>query len=347
MMSSLFGVYWSGDPQNRTGRTTVMEFDHNKRADTPLEDSPLGKLLNNLHIATAFCTDSQLSEPWAVDMPAIPHCLMFHLILNGDAEFHFDRASCELHANDFILFPRGEGHRLNGKSDTPAVPLTSLPIQCVSERFETLKYGGGGTSTRLLCGALFFTHPLAQKLLSSLPTALVIRESHRPTHRLVKQISELIRTETQHVGLGTEAVLSRLAEILIIAVLREHLNSLEAGALGWLSVLSDDRIAKALQLIHNAPDQHWRLESLAKEVGMSRTSFAQQFKQLVGNTPMDYLTEWRMSLAYSKLQFTEDTLLSIALDLGYQSESAFSRAFKKVIGKSPGEVRKGEPLSVS
>lgn len=346
-MSSAFRVYWSAAPHNRTGRPTDMEFDPNQRADTPLEDSPLGKLLNNLHIATAFCTDSLLSDPWAVDMPAIPHCLMFHLVLDGAAEFHFDDTSCVLQTNDFILFPRGEGHQLNGQSPAPRAPLTSLPIQCVSERFETLEYGGNGETSRLLCGALFFTHPLAQKLLSGLPTALVIRESHRPTHTLVKHISELIRTETQYVGLGTEAVLSRLAEILIIAVLREHLNSLEAGTLGWLSVLSDDRIAKALQLIHNAPDEHWRLESLAKEVGMSRTNFAQQFKQLVGNTPMDYLTEWRMSLAYSKLQFSKDTLLTIALDLGYQSESAFSRAFKKVIGKSPGEVRRGEQAGVS
>ncbi|TPV62301.1 AraC family transcriptional regulator [Aestuariibacter sp. GS-14] len=319
-----------------------MAFNHKQRADTPIDDSPLGKLLNNLHIATAFCTDSVLSEPWAISMPTIPHCLMFHLVLEGNAEFQFDKTACKLGIHDFILFPRGEGHHLKGKSNALFSPLASLPITCVSERYETLMYGGKGESSRLLCGALFFTHPLAQKLLSGLPTALVIRQSNRHTHTMVKQISTLIRTETQHVGMGTEAVLSRLAEILIIAVLREHLNSLEPGTLGWLSVLSDNRIAKALHLIHQSPEQHWRLGTLAKEVGMSRTNFAQQFKQLVGNTPMDYLTEWRMSLAYSRLQFGNDSLLAIALDLGYQSESALSRAFKKVIGKSPREVRRGE-----
>ena len=127
---------------------------------------------------------------------------------------------------------------------------------------------------------------------------------------------------------------------MVIAAMRQHLENVNEEEIGWLGALADDRIGNALRLLHDQPAKHWSLEELASAIGMSRTSFAQLFKRLVGNTPMDYLTEWRMSLAYSKLQLSKDSVLAIALDIGYQSEAAFSRAFKKAIGKSPGEVRK-------
>ena len=157
---------------------------------------------------------------------------------------------------------------------------------------------------------------------------------------MVTSVAELLKSESQSVSVGAEAVISRLADILVIAAMRQYLSGLDDSQTGWLTALEDDRIGKSLKLIHDQPDRHWSLEELASAVGMSRTSFATQFKKLVGNTPMDYLTEWRMSLAYSSLQLTKDTVLSIALDIGYQSEAAFSRAFKKIIGKSPLQVRK-------
>ena len=129
--------------------------------------------------------------------------------------------------------------------------------------------------------------------------------------------------------------------------MRQYVSKLSEDETGWLGALEDDRIGKALTLIHDNPEHHWGLDELARNVGMSRTSFAQQFKRLVGNTPMEYLTEWRMSLAYSKLQLTKDTMLTIALDIGYQSEAAFSRAFKKVMGKTPNEIRKAYQAQVN
>jgi len=128
--------------------------------------------------------------------------------------------------------------------------------------------------------------------------------------------------------------------------MRQYLLELSDEKMGWLGALEDDRIGNALRIIHETPDHHWSLEEIAQKVGMSRTSFAQQFKRLVGNTPMEYLTEWRMSLAYSKLQLSKDSILAIALDIGYQSEAAFSRAFKKVIGQSPNEIRKAYQASL-
>lgn len=187
---------------------------------------------------------------------------------------------------------------------------------------------------------MLFQHPLAIKLLGILPPFIEIHPDSEDSVSIVTSVAELLKLESQSVSVGAEAVISRLADILVIAAMRQYLSRLDDAQTGWLTALEDDRIGKSLKLIHDHPDRHWSLEELATAVGMSRTSFATQFRKLVGNTPMDYLTEWRMSLAYSSLQLTKDTVLSIALDIGYQSEAAFSRAFKKVIGKSPLEVRK-------
>lgn len=317
-----------------------MKFDFKKRTDTKIPDQPIGKLMTNLHMESAFFTHSDLSSPWSLAMPAMSNCMMFHLVVTGEAKFEVEGEGGQLNAGDFVLFPKGEGHIISDGSCLTATPLNELPIEQVTERYETLEFGGGGDKAELMCGVLLFHHPLAIKLLGVLPSKIYIDKNDNEASDVVKNISELIGSETQNMSTGAEAVLSRLAEILVITAMRQYLEKMEDDKLGWLGALEDDRIGKALDLIHNAPDKHWSLEELAQNVAMSRTSFAQQFKRLVGNTPIDYLTEWRMSLAYSKLQLSEDNVLSIALDLGYQSEASFSRAFKKIIGKSPGEVRK-------
>lgn len=317
-----------------------MAFDYQTRAKTPINDEPIGKLLGSLHMESAFFTQSRLTMPWAMSMPLMSNCMMFHIVVDGVATFHIDESIIQLKTGDFILFPKGEGHVLSDGSCTLATPLSELPIVAVTERYETLDYGGGGEATAMVCGAMLFQHPLAIKLLGILPSYILIRRESDEPVSIVTQISELLKSETTHIAVGAEGVIARLADILVIAAMRQYLSALDQDKLGWLGALSDDRIGKALKLIHENPAHHWTLEDLAQDVGMSRTSFAQQFKQLVGNSPIEYLTEWRMSLAYSKLQLSKDTILVIALDIGYQSEAAFSRAFKKIMGKSPSEVRR-------
>ena len=325
-------------------KTTVMEtsmgFDYQKRKDTPIKDQPIGKLLDSLRMESAFFTNSALNCPWGLSMPPMSSCMMFHLVVEGQAHFDIGTERLSLSSGDFVLFPKGEGHDLSDGQCKVMTPLAELPIENVTERYELLSYGGDGEATRLICGTLVFQHPLAIKLLGILPSYIKIDSDAEASVNIVNTVSSLLSSEAQSISVGAEAVISRLADILVIAAMRQYLIQLGEDKLGWLGALEDDRIGRSLQLIHDSPDKHWSLEELASEVTMSRTSFAQQFKRLVGNTPMDYLTEWRMSLAFSKLQLSKDTVLSIALDIGYQSEAAFSRAFKKVIGKSPGEVRK-------
>lgn len=300
----------------------------------------MDRLLDSLRMQSAFFTNSTLSSPWAMSMPPMANCMMFHLVMEGEVRFSAEQSSFTLGKGDFVLFPKGDGHSLSDGKCKRVTPLAALPIQCVTERYETLVFGGGGKSAHLICGALLFQHPLAIKLLGILPAVIKISHDDAELVGIVTSISDLLNSETQRLSVGSEAVIARLADILVIAAMRQYLSELDDDELSWLSALEDERIGKSLRLIHDQPQKHWSLEELAIAVGMSRTSFALQFKRLVGNTPMDYLTEWRMSMAYSKLQLSKDTVLAIALDIGYQSEAAFSRAFKKVIGKSPGAVRR-------
>ncbi|TRY29819.1 AraC family transcriptional regulator [Aliiglaciecola sp. M165] len=322
-----------------------MNFDYKNRISTRIKDQPIGRLLDSLRMESAFFTQSRLSMPWALSMPAMHNCMMFHIVAEGSALFQVGNTEIQLNSGDFILFPKGEGHELSDGICQSFTPLDELPINAVTERYETLSFGGGGAQTTMVCGVLLFQHPLAIKLLGILPTFIVIQQDSETPSDIVDNISRLLEAETSTIGMGAEAVIARLADILVITAMRQHLQDLSEDKIGWLGALEDDRIGHALKLIHDSPDHHWSLEELAHDVGMSRTSFAQQFKRLVGNTPMEYLTEWRMSLAYSKLQLSKDSMLVIALDIGYQSEAAFSRAFKKVIGKSPNEVRKAYQTS--
>lgn len=322
-----------------------MTFDYKARLKTSIRDESIGKLLNNLRMDSSFFTQSNLSSPWAIQMPLINNCMVYHIVVEGRAVFCVDNIEIELSKGDFILFPKGEGHTLNDGNCTTFTPLAQLPIQTVTERYETLSFGGCGASTEMVCGTLLFQHPLVIKLLGILPSHIVIRRETETTSNIVSNISTLLKAETTNIGVGADSMIARLSEILVITAMRQHLFELNDDKLGWLRALEDERIGNALKIIHETPEHHWSLDEIAQKVGMSRTSLAQKFKRLVGNTPMEYLTEWRMSLAFTKLQLSKDSILAIALDIGYQSESAFSRAFKKVIGQSPNEVRKAYKAS--
>ena len=323
-----------------------MSFDYKQRVATQITDHPIGKLLDSLRMESAFYTSSKLMRPWGMAMPPMPNCMMYHLVLEGAAEFHTADSGFRLEEGSFVLFPKGEGHTLSDGECKTMTSLADLPIKGVTERYETLIYGGSGEVTRMVCGAMPFQHPLAIKLLGILPAYIKIHPDSEDSINIVSSVAQLLKSESESLSVGAEAVVSRLADILVIAAMRQHLSELDDSETGWLTALQDNRIGKSLKLIHDQPDRHWSLEELAVAVCMSRTSFATQFKKLVGNSPMDYLTEWRMSLAYSRLQLTKDTVLSIALGIGYQSESAFSRAFKKSIGRSPVEVRKDYQTSI-
>jgi AraC-like DNA-binding protein/mannose-6-phosphate isomerase-like protein (cupin superfamily) len=316
-----------------------VQFDIKKRMSTKTSETSVAALLNKMSMESVFCTHSTFSAPWAISMPPIENCMMFHLVIKGSASLVMGSLQTELVAGDFILLPKGAGHSITDGQSSLCTPLHDLPIQIVSERFERLEFGGGGQLTTMLCGAITFRHPLTLRLLGILPNQILVKNDSSVS-KVIQALSDLLSNEALNAEVGSSGAISRLADLLVIAALRQYLENQKDNLIGWMGALEDKRIAKAVQLVHEFPSSHWSLDELATQVGMSRTSFAVEFKRLVGNSPIDYLTEWRMSLAFSDLQNSDASILSIAMECGYQSESAFSRAFKKITGFPPGEIRK-------
>jgi AraC-like DNA-binding protein len=316
-----------------------VSFDYKARINTEITESTIGRLLDKMSLDTIFCTHSQFTIPWGVEMPLMDNCMMFHLVISGNASLAVDNEKFELENGEFVLLPRGKGHTLSCGTSSFYTNLMDLPIEIINDRYERLTFGGGGNKTEMLCGAIVFKHPLTLRLLDMLPGSILVKqESVR--YSAIKSIIGLLESETRKAEDGSTGAISRLADLLIVTSLREYIGSNNNDKLVWVGALEDSRIAKAIELVHQQPSRHWNLEDLSSEVGMSRTSFTTEFKKLVGNSPMEYLTEWRMSLAYGDLQNTKSSILQIALDYGYQSESAFSRAFKRTIGHSPSTIRK-------
>ncbi len=322
-----------------------MSLDIDKRIDTPIENDKVGQVLHLLQMKSMFYTKAQLRHPWGITMPVIPNSMMFHLVISGACTARIHSHEERLIAGDFIIIPHGQGHQIESGAGVKSTLLSDLPIIEVTERYEILDFGGGGELCELICGAVTFDHPIASRLIQILPDYIYIESSKSNLANTLRTLMQLLAMETMQMDIGGEAVITRLADIVVIQTLREYLTNNNQFQANWISALKDKRIGKALALIHQQPGHDWSLLELAEKVNMSRTSFAQKFRNLVGHTPIEYLTDWRMSVAYNRLIKTNENILNIALDLGYKSESSFSRAFKRIKDSSPSDVRKKHGLN--
>jgi AraC-like DNA-binding protein len=200
-----------------------------------------------------------------------------------------------------------------------------------------VRFGSGAPRTVGAGGRFTFDDEMSSLLLSLLPQLIHIRRSS-PHARSLRAVLELIRFETDETRPGAAAITGSLANIVLVNILRAYLAS-DSRPVGWLGALADPKIGRALGLMHGAVARRWKIEDLASLVGMSRTTFAERFKALVGVPPLDYLIRWRMTIARSALKSDHPGLASIATNIGYESETAFSQAFKRMYGVSPGRYR--------
>jgi AraC-like DNA-binding protein len=215
----------------------------------------------------------------------------------------------------------------------------------VSDRYEILRHGDGGAPTSLICGAVRFEHPAAANLIEILPRTIHIEALGSPRLESIQSMLRLMAAEASELRPGGEAVITRLGDILVIQAIRAWIESDPAARAGWLGALQDPQIGRAISLIHRDPARAWTVAALADEVAMSRSAFAARFTELVGEPAMRYVARWRMHVAVSALRDEGATVAQLADRLGYRSEAAFSRAFKRVIGLPPGAVKRdpGDP----
>ncbi|MCE4072806.1 MULTISPECIES: AraC family transcriptional regulator [Pseudomonas] len=302
---------------------------------------PLGEALHFLRMSGTFYCRSEFTAPWGLDLPAMPQCLMFHVLTVGECwlEAAGDLPR-RLAPGDLVLVPHGEGHRLVSSPGESAAGLFELPRAYASDRYEVLRQGGGGEPTAMICGAVRFDHPAALQLVRLLPRVLEAQVREPSQRDWLMSTLQLMESEARAMRPGGETVITRLADILVIQAIRAWIEQDPAAQSGWLGALQDRQLGRALSLIHREPARDWSLPALADAAAMSRSAFAARFAERVGMPPMQYVTRWRMHVALSWLQEREIAVAELAERLGYQSEAAFSRAFKRCIGTSPGSIRR-------
>jgi AraC-like DNA-binding protein len=308
----------------------------------PRSPDPLGEALHFLRMSGVFYCRSEFTAPWALALPAFENCVMFHLFTDGAGWIEMEGSEpLLLRPGELVLIPHGAGHTLSSAPGQHAAKLFDLPHELIGERYEVLHHGGGGAPATAICGVVEFDHPAARQLVRLLPRIIAVSAwGSAPETEWIQSTLRLMAEEARESRAGGETVITRLADILVIQVLRAWIASDAVARSGWLGALRDPKIGRAIAAIHRNPAAGWTLESLAAHVGMSRSAFAKRFTELVGEPAMQYAVRWSMQTALIWLKESDATIGEIANRLGYDSEAAFSRAFKRVIGAAPGTARR-------
>ncbi|EUB75665.1 transcriptional regulator, AraC family [Pseudomonas sp. GM41(2012)] len=250
-----------------------------------------------------------------------------------------DGATLDVRAGELILLPRNDVHTFG--SDLSIAPMSAREVIQPPEvgGISRIKYGGGGEATQLLCGFLGSETPFSP-LLSSLPSLLKLDVRATASGAWIESSFRFAVSEIAAGRVGSTTVIAKLSELLFVEAVSQYVANLPAERRGWLAGLRDPHIGRALALLHARPTEGWTAEALALEVGMSRSVFAERFTALVGQPPMQYLTLWRMHVAAQHLREGRGNVAQIGFAVGYESEAAFSRAFKRQFGTSPGTWRR-------
>ena len=306
----------------------------------PTED-PLGEALHFLRMSGIFYCRSELTAPWGLALPPMHGCLWFHVVTSGRCWLEVDGAEPhQIQPGALALVPHGEGHRLRSEPGVTTPTIHELHRERVSGRYEILRHGAGGDATSLVCGGVSFDHPAAHNLVKLLPRIMHIEASSSLQTDWMQSTLKLMAAEARELRPGGEIVITRLSDILVIQAIRSWIETAPATQTGWLGALRDPQIGRAISLIHRDPARAWTVASLAGELAMSRSAFAARFTELVDEPAMRYITRWRMQVALNWLTEGDVRVGELASRLGYQSEAAFSHAFKRIIGVSPGAVRR-------
>lgn len=309
----------------------------------------IDSILDGLRLESSVFCRMTLSGEWGFAKDALSGA-PFHLMLSGRAWLLKEGIDepLRLDPGDIVVLPRGEPHRLVSSPDADAVPFKQvidsmgLVPWAPGTRFKSvdLRLGSGHTTTTLISGVFAFGEHRRNPLLAALPSLLQVRaESESPAARAVAAVTSLLDAELLSGKPGAECVAARLADILFVQVVRDHLSK-EILPQGWMRGMTDREIAPVLALMHREPERPWSVETLAREVGMSRSRFAVRFRDVVGQGPLDYLTNWRMYQGAYCLARGEMALPAVATAVGYRSEVSFSKAFKRWCGYSPAEYRR-------
>ena len=306
-----------------------------------MKTASYNEILHYLKLDSVFYSRSTMGgKNWGIALPPFEDTSMFHIAARGGCELAVDGEVIELKAGDLVFMSESTGHEIRYKGAKRSKDLFSYPLNRISENYETLDQDLDNEElTTILCGVLKIVHPAGQLLLKEMPKYIHIKHDQHMFGNMMSGIVSLIGDEASNEYIGGEAVIKRLADVLVVQAIRKWVEETAEFNGKWLNAIKDEKIGKAMAKIHAAPELAWTIESLGKEVGMSRTAFSNRFTEVVGESVLSYLTKWRMNLAVMRIKEGQKIDLEFVESLGYKSDSSFRRAFKKVMGKNISEVR--------
>ncbi len=297
---------------------------------------------------------ADFTAPWCVAtkiapemcMPALgsaPHLIPYHYVIEGELHLRVageGGAPLTLKAGEVVVLPRNDPHDMG--SDLGLRPVPAREIVRLPERGElrAMRHGGGGTRTRFVCGFLGCDGPETNPVLASLPAVMTLSLDDGAAAEWIRSTLRFAAEEVAAGRPGSETVLEKVSELLFVEAVRRHTARLPAGETGWLAGLRDPYVARTLALIHRQVARPWTVDELGREVGLSRSALAERFLRLLGVPPIQYLARWRMQVAKQKLRTDAASVAEVADLVGYESEAAFSRAFKKAVGTAPATWRR-------
>ena len=311
----------------------------------------LSEVLNVVKLQGALFYNGEFSSPWSVYAASsqalaryfatdTERVIVYHLLTEGRATVRLDDGKrLTLGAGDIVMIPHGDRHIVENGPANETIDDGEHLTDVLGQGLKLWRVGGGGEVTKFVCGYMACESRLAEIFLSGLPAIFKVNIRANPSGRWLEDSIRFSVNQADRFEPGGEAVLSKLSEVLFVETLRSYIAQLPAKQTGWLASARDPEVGKALALIHRRPAHPWTIASLAKEAGISRSVLAERFRFYLNETPMAYLTRWRLQLGAQMLGSTNYSVAQVAAEVGYESEAAFNRAFKREFGSPPARYR--------
>lgn len=314
---------------------------------------PLSEALRSVRLTGAIFLDAELGMPWGFASPptsatahllapTAEHLVLFHLLVEGHASVRVpEYGSLPLEAGDIVVLARGDAHELWNGSVGELTDASLLLPKILNGAIASERGGGSGPVTKFICGYVGCERHAAQLFLAGLPPLFKVNIRREASGEWIESSIRYLASEQSSTRPGRTALLAKLAEALFIETLRQYMEALTPERTGWLAAARDPALGRTLAAIHREPARAWTVAGLAKLAGISRSVFSARFSQMLGEAPLSYVGRWRLQLGARLLETTDDSVLQIALSVGYESEAAFNRAFKREFELPPARYRRG------
>jgi AraC-like DNA-binding protein len=314
----------------------------------------LSDVLRVAHLTGGVFLHAEFFAPWCIaariprehcgpTLGPASHLIIYHYVIEGELRIRVDRADDEdlvIKDGEIVILPRNDPHLMGSDLSLPPVLGRDVVQPPKEDGLYSIHHGGNGERTKMICGFLGCASAEGHPVLSTLPPLLKLSVEQGSAAEWIRSTFQYAADEVAAGRPGSETVLAKLSELLFVETVRRHAETLPEGQTGWLAGLREPHVARALALLHNNIARRWTVDDLGREVGLSRSALADRFIRLIGTPPMHYLAGWRMQVAAQKLRNTSASLAQVAEVVGYDSEAAFSRAFKKEFGVAPATWRR-------